>query len=69
MSEKGVELQGGSLHDGFGGFDGFGGSGEHLAILSFVPQNTGQRGKRGFDACGGFGAGQMESYANGVGRI
>ena len=27
----GFEFKEGSLHDGFGGFDGFGGSGEHLA--------------------------------------
>ena len=30
MSEKGVEFEGGSL------FDGFGGSAEHLALLSMV---------------------------------
>ena len=29
----GLSLRGGSLRDGFGGFDGFGGSGEHLALL------------------------------------
>ena len=46
----------GSLHDGFGGFDGFGGSGEHLALLLFVPQNTVPRDDRdGFDGFGGFG--------------
>ena len=28
-----VEFKGGSLHDGFGGFDGFGSSREHLALL------------------------------------
>ena len=32
----------GSLHDGFGGFDGFGGSGEHLTLLLLVLQNTAQ---------------------------
>ena len=36
MTEKGVGFKGGSLHDGFGGFDGFGGSGEHLALLLLV---------------------------------
>ena len=41
MSEKGgVEINGGSLHDGFGAFDGFGGSGEHLALLFIILQNT-----------------------------
>ena len=30
MWERGVEFKGGSLHDSF---DGFGGSGEHLALL------------------------------------
>ena len=28
--KRGVEFKGGSLHDGFGGFDDFGGSGGHL---------------------------------------
>ena len=37
-----VEFKGGSLHDGFGGFDGFGGSGEHLTLLLLVLQNTAQ---------------------------
>ena len=31
MTEKGVEFKGGSLHDGFGG------SGEHLALLFASP--------------------------------
>ena len=31
-------LRGGCLHDGFGGFDGFGVSGEHLALLLPVLQ-------------------------------
>ena len=31
--QRGVGFKGGSLHDGFGGFDGFGGSEEHLALL------------------------------------
>ena len=34
--KRGVEFKGGSLHDGFGGFDGFGGSGEHLTFLFLV---------------------------------
>ena len=39
MSERkrGVEFKGGGLHDSFGGF---GGSGEHLALLLLVLQNT-----------------------------
>ena len=40
--ERGVEFKGGSLHDGFGSFDGFGGSGEHLTLLLLVLQNTAQ---------------------------
>ena len=53
---RGVEFKGGSLHDGFGGFDGFGGSGEHLALLLLVLQNTVRRGDcDGFGGCGGFG--------------
>ena len=39
----GGEFKGGSLHDSFGGFDSFGGSGKHLALLSLVLQITGQR--------------------------
>ena len=42
MTERGVEFKGGSLHDGFGGFDGFGGSGKHPAFLLLVLQNTAQ---------------------------
>ena len=38
--ERGVEFKGGSLHDGFGGFDGFGGSGEHLTLRLLVLKNT-----------------------------
>ena len=60
--KRGVEFKGGSLHDGFGGFDGFGGPAEHLALLSIVLQNTGPRSNRdgfdgfgGFSGCGGFG--------------
>ena len=30
ITEKGVEFKGGSLHDGFGGFDGFAGSGNSV---------------------------------------
>ena len=38
MTEKGVEFKGGSLHDGF---DGFGGSGQHLQLPSFcLPYKT-----------------------------
>ena len=50
---RGVEFKGGSLPDGSGGF---GGSGEHLALLLLLLQNTVQRGSRdGFDGFGGFG--------------
>ena len=45
-----AEFKGGSLHDGFGGFDGFGGSGEHLAVLLLVLQTPVPRG--GFGGCG-----------------
>ena len=49
---RGVEFKGGSLHDGF---EGFGGSGKHLALLSLVLQNTAERGNNdGFDGFGGF---------------
>ena len=49
-------MKGDSLHDGFGGFDEVGGSGEHLALLLLVLQNTGQRGNHdSFGGCGGFG--------------
>ena len=52
----GLRGPGASLHDGFGGFDGFGGSGENLALLLFVPQNIVPRDDRdGFDGFGGFG--------------
>ena len=34
--KKGVEFKGGSLHDGFGGFDG---SGERLTLLLLILQN------------------------------
>ena len=37
--KRGVEFKGGSLHDDFGGF---GGSGEHLALLLLVLKNTAQ---------------------------
>ena len=48
--KRGIEFRGGSLHDGFGGFVGFGGSGEHLDLLLLVLQNTEQRGSGdGFD--------------------
>ena len=51
-----VEFKGGSLHDGFGSFDGFGGSGERLAPLLLILQNTVPSGNHdGFDGFGGFG--------------
>ena len=40
--KRGVEFKVGSLHDGVGGFDGFGGSGEHLTLLFPFLQNTAQ---------------------------
>ena len=40
--KRGVEFKGGSLHDGFGGFEGFGGSGEHVTLRLLVLQNTAQ---------------------------
>ena len=54
MTEKrGLGFSGGSLHDGF---DSFRGSGEHLALLLLVLQNTVPRDDRdGFDGFGGFG--------------
>ena len=36
--KRGVGFKGGSLHDGFGGFDSFGGSGKHLALLLLLLQ-------------------------------
>ena len=46
-------FKGGSLHDGFGGFDG---SGEQLALLLLALQNTVPRDDHdGFDGFGGFG--------------
>ena len=47
ITERGVEFKGGSLHDGFGRFDGFGGSGGHPTLLLLVLQNTAQGGNRG----------------------
>ena len=56
ITEKGVEFKGSSLHDGFGGFDGFGGSGKHLALFLLVLRNTVPSDSRGgFDGFGGFG--------------
>ena len=56
--KRGLSLRG-SLH---GGFDGLGGSGEHLALFLLVLQNTARKDNRdgfdglgGFDGCGGFG--------------
>ena len=62
--KRGVEFKGGSLRDGFGGFDSFGGSGEHLALLLLVLQNTGQRGNGfdGFGGCGGYGGCGRDGY-------
>ena len=51
----------GSLHDLFGGFDGFGGSGEHLLLL--VLQNTVPRDDR--DGFGGFKSPQRGPAARG----
>ena len=51
---------GGSLCDGF---DGFGGSGEHLALLLLVLQNTVPRDESGgFDGFGGFGGCGGDDY-------
>ena len=47
--QSGVEFKGGSLHEGF---DGFGGSGKHLALLLLLLQNTLPRGSR--DGFGSF---------------
>ena len=56
VGRGGLSLREGGLHDGFGGF---GVSGEHLALLLLVLQNTVPRGIRdgfgGFSGCGGFG--------------
>ena len=50
---RGVEFGGGGLHDDFGGFDSFGGYGEHLALLSRILQNTVPKGNQdGFDGLG-----------------
>ena len=51
--KRGLGLKEGSLHGGFGGFDGVGSSGKHLALPWLVPQNTGQRGNS--DGFGGYG--------------
>ena len=53
MTETGGKFKGGSLHVGFGGFDGFGGSGEHLALLllvlqNIVPRDSGGSGRDGY---------------------
>ena len=56
VGKGGLSLRGGSLHDGFGSFDGFSGSGKHFSLLSLVLRDEGQRGKHdGFDGFGGFG--------------
>ena len=46
--KRGVEFKGGSLHDGFGCFDGFGGCAKHLALLLLLLENTVPRGSREF---------------------
>ena len=44
-------------------FDGFGGSGEHLALLLLVPQNTVARDDHdGFGGCGGCGSFGRDGY-------
>ena len=62
-------LRGGSLDDGFGGFDGCGGSGEHptlLFLLVLQIQNAALRGNRdrfdGFGCFGGYGNFSPDSY-------
>ena len=54
VRNEGLRLRGGgSLHDGFGGFKGFNGSGKHLALLLLVLQDTAQRGNRDAFGCVG----------------
>ena len=54
--KRGVEFKGGSLRDGYGGFDGLGGSAERLTLLLLVLLDTAQQGNRGsFDGFGGHG--------------
>ena len=58
-----VEFKGGSgsLHDVFGGFDGLGSSGDHLALILLVLKDIkGQRGN--CDGFGGFGGCSHDSY-------
>ena len=57
ITEKGgLSLSGGSVHDGFGSFDGFGGSGERPCPRFSSYKNTAQwRNHGGFDGFGGFG--------------
>ena len=43
MPEKGVEFKGGILHDGFGCFEGLGGSGGQLTLLFSCATNAGRR--------------------------
>ena len=64
MRQKGgAEFKGSSLRDSFGGFDGFGNSPEHLALLSIILQNEGRRGNReGFDSFGGHGGFGRDNY-------
>ena len=54
--QGGLGLRGVAFMTVFGGFDCFGGSGEHLALCLLVLQNTVPRDDRdGFDGFGGFG--------------
>ena len=56
VGKRRLSSRGGSLHDGFGVFNGFGICGEHLALLLLLLQNTGERGNRDwFDSFGGYG--------------
>ena len=51
--KRGSSFRGVCLHDGFGGFDGLGGSGKHLR--SFCLSYKIQYQDDGFDGFGGFG--------------
>ena len=56
VGKGGLSLRGGGLHDGFGGFEGSGGSGEHLALFLLVLQNAAQKDKSdGFGSFSGYG--------------
>ena len=56
---RGVEFKGGSLHDGFGSFDGIGVSGDHLSALLLAQKKQVQEAAvtvstvlGGFGGCG-----------------